>query len=230
MGLLAAFALTSAGCGRKAADLERQARGRREVEDIRGALELYHEVLEADPRRPLAHLQAGILYEQYDLDLLRAIYHLERYLELDPGEGKQQELVRQIIERARLAYATTIPDQPSGAVRELAARDRQIAGLRERVAELEAELAREREAAREARAALAARPPPPPRPTPDPRPPAASPTAGRSYVVKSGDTLSGIARAVYGDAGQWNRILEANQPMLRSPQDLRPGQTITIPP
>ena len=30
--------------------------------------------------------------------------------------------------------------------------------------------------------------------------------AARSYTVKSGDSLSAIAKREYGDAGQWKRI------------------------
>ena len=42
------------------------------------------------------------------------------------------------------------------------------------------------------------------------------PTPGSPYVVVTGDTLSGIAAAAYGDASQWRRIWAANQSHLRS--------------
>ena len=51
----------------------------------------------------------------------------------------------------------------------------------------------------------------------------------RTYTVKSGDTLSGIAKAQYGDAGKYQRIFEANQPMLKDPDRIYPGQVLRIP-
>ena len=49
------------------------------------------------------------------------------------------------------------------------------------------------------------------------------------YTVKSGDTLSGISKTVYGNANQYNKIFEANRPMLSSPDKIYPGQTLRIP-
>ncbi len=51
-----------------------------------------------------------------------------------------------------------------------------------------------------------------------------------TYEVKSGDTLSKIAKEMYGDASKYQRIFEANQPMLDNPDDIRVGQVLTIPP
>jgi nucleoid-associated protein YgaU len=52
---------------------------------------------------------------------------------------------------------------------------------------------------------------------------------GRSYTVKSGDTLSGIAKAHYGDASKYNRIFEANRGVLSDPDKIKPGQVLNIP-
>jgi nucleoid-associated protein YgaU len=54
--------------------------------------------------------------------------------------------------------------------------------------------------------------------------------AGRSYTVKSGDTLSGIAKREYGDAGRWKLIFEANRDTIDNPDLIHPGQELTIPP
>jgi nucleoid-associated protein YgaU len=53
--------------------------------------------------------------------------------------------------------------------------------------------------------------------------------AARSYTVKSGDTLSGIAKREYGDAGQWKRIFEANRDRIDNPDLIHPGQELKIP-
>lgn len=51
----------------------------------------------------------------------------------------------------------------------------------------------------------------------------------RIYMVKSGDTLSSISKQMYGDANRYNKIFEANQPMLKSPDKIYPGQALRIP-
>jgi nucleoid-associated protein YgaU len=50
------------------------------------------------------------------------------------------------------------------------------------------------------------------------------------YTVKSGDTLSKIAKAQYGNAMKYMEIFEANQPMLSDPNKIYPGQVLRIPP
>lgn len=49
------------------------------------------------------------------------------------------------------------------------------------------------------------------------------------YTVKKGDTLSGISKEVYKDASKYNKIFEANRPMLSHPDKIYPGQTLRIP-
>ena len=49
------------------------------------------------------------------------------------------------------------------------------------------------------------------------------------YEVKSGDTLSKIAKQVYGDANKYNQIFEANRPMLKDADEIYPGQRLRIP-
>jgi nucleoid-associated protein YgaU len=50
-----------------------------------------------------------------------------------------------------------------------------------------------------------------------------------SYTVKSGDTLSKIAKEVYGDASQWKKIHEANRASIPNPDLIHPGDKLTIP-
>jgi nucleoid-associated protein YgaU len=53
--------------------------------------------------------------------------------------------------------------------------------------------------------------------------------AGRTYTVKSGDTLSRIAKEFYGDAQAYNRIFNANRDQLSDPDKIQPGQVLKIP-
>ena len=50
------------------------------------------------------------------------------------------------------------------------------------------------------------------------------------YEVQKGDSLSKIAKAHYGDATKYMMIFEANQPMLKDPNLIYPGQVLRIPP
>ena len=51
----------------------------------------------------------------------------------------------------------------------------------------------------------------------------------RFHTVESGDTLSAIAKKYYGDANKYQRIFEANRPMLSDPDKIYPGQVLRIP-
>jgi nucleoid-associated protein YgaU len=62
---------------------------------------------------------------------------------------------------------------------------------------------------------------------PAPGQPAAAP--GQSYTVKSGDTLSKIAKEFYGNANAYMKIFEANKGTLSDPDKIKPGQVLTIP-
>ncbi len=59
---------------------------------------------------------------------------------------------------------------------------------------------------------------------------AAAPAEETQYHdVVSGDTLSAIAKKYYGDANQYNKIFEANKPMLSHPDKIYVGQKLRIP-
>jgi nucleoid-associated protein YgaU len=48
-------------------------------------------------------------------------------------------------------------------------------------------------------------------------------------TVARGDTLSAIAKAAYGNPNLYNKIFEANRPMLGHPDKIYPGQVLRIP-
>lgn len=54
-------------------------------------------------------------------------------------------------------------------------------------------------------------------------------TAVQVYEVVSGDTLGGIAKRFYGNAGQYMKIFEANRDILDDPNLIKVGQKLTIP-
>ena len=57
----------------------------------------------------------------------------------------------------------------------------------------------------------------------------ATPAGGQMYTVKSGDSLSKIAKHFYGDASKWHRIYDANKDKIKNPDLIHPGQEFTIP-
>jgi len=48
-------------------------------------------------------------------------------------------------------------------------------------------------------------------------------------TVVKGDTLSAISLRVYGDANKYQKIFEANKPMLKDVNKIYPGQSLRIP-
>lgn len=51
-----------------------------------------------------------------------------------------------------------------------------------------------------------------------------------TYTVKDGDTLQGIAHAIYGDSGLWYLLAEANN--IQNPfniDEFYPGQLLNVP-
>ena len=51
----------------------------------------------------------------------------------------------------------------------------------------------------------------------------------RFYTVESGDSLSKISKAMYGDPMKYPQIFEANKPMLKDVDKIYPGQVLRIP-
>jgi len=54
-------------------------------------------------------------------------------------------------------------------------------------------------------------------------------SSSKTYTVKSGDTLSGIAQSELGSAGAYMKIFEANRDQLSDPDKIKPGQVLKIP-
>lgn len=51
----------------------------------------------------------------------------------------------------------------------------------------------------------------------------------KTYTVKSGDTLSRIAKEHLGDANAYMRIFELNRDQLNDPNMIKPGQVLKLP-
>ena len=53
--------------------------------------------------------------------------------------------------------------------------------------------------------------------------------AAEFVEVKAGDTLSAISLRVYGNANEYQKIFDANKPMLKDVNKIYPGQKLRIP-
>ena len=56
-----------------------------------------------------------------------------------------------------------------------------------------------------------------------------APIAAKTYTVKAGDTLSGIAKEHLGSAGAYMKIFELNKDQLTDPNKIKPGQVLRLP-
>lgn len=54
-------------------------------------------------------------------------------------------------------------------------------------------------------------------------------TGTRTYTVQAGDSLSKISKQFYGNANEYMKIFEANRDKLKDPNQIQPGQQISIP-
>ncbi len=229
--LMTAFAAaTITGCSPGAASQDsrderdpylKRALVRKNMDDIDGAIDLLNKALDRKPDLARAHLELGLLYDTHKQDYIRAIYHYQRYLELRPTAEKRK-LIEDLIRQARLSFAASLPNQPPGAIEQIAMLKREIAALKGQLASQPAATAQPAAAKPAASAATNAAVLVPPRPAP-------AQAAVQTYVVQSRDTLSSIAAKMYNEPGKWKTIYDANRNTLSSPQSVRPGQTLIIP-
>jgi len=64
---------------------------------------------------------------------------------------------------------------------------------------------------------------------PSPTVHAPSAAAAKTYTVKTGDTLSHIAKEHLGNANAYMRIFEVNKDQLTDPDKIKPGQVLRLP-
>jgi LysM repeat protein len=63
----------------------------------------------------------------------------------------------------------------------------------------------------------------------DPNAKAAASTSASTYTVKSGDTLSKIAKEHLGNANAYMKIFDINKDQLSDPDKIKPGQVLKLP-
>ncbi len=229
VAFVAALAVSQTGCSGGTASQDsrderdpylKRALVRKNMDDIDGAIDLLNKALSRKPELARAHLELGLLYDTHKQDYIRAIYHYQRYLELRP-DAEKRRLIEDLVRQARLSFAASLPDQPPGAIEQIAMLKREISALKGQLAVSQGTGGT---AAANTASAASTNVPVlvPPKPAP-------AQAAVQTYVVQSRDTLSSIAAKMYNDPGKWKTIFDANRNTLTSPQSVRPGQTLIIP-
>ncbi len=191
LGCLAAVGLlVGAGCGPSSHPgngpatrnpYYQKARKALESQAYEDAADLYHRALAVNPTLADAHLDLGLLYDDKLHDPLAAIYHYRQYLRLRPKTEKRH-LVEDLIESAKVSFATTLPQPPiidSGDAARLQAENAKLVRDNARLQARLTELERRPTPALTRRNPRPSLPPPLPAPRqpgpPPPRPPSPAP-------------------------------------------------------
>lgn len=88
------------------------AQNRVKERDYTGAIQAYEAELRKYPRNAQAHLEVAILHQKRTFDFAAAIYHFEKFLELEP-ESDSKESVNKSIETCKMAIASTVEMEPN---------------------------------------------------------------------------------------------------------------------
>lgn len=241
-----------AGCGKDSGTIEeREERdpnvlsGQQYMEqgNYDAAIQEFKTALEQEPRMARPHLDLAVIYQQYKINYIHAIYHYDRYLELRPNAEKADFIEEQKMKVAQALANTLVNNSPEvkKVIQQRNTLIQQNNDLKRQLAD-----ALKKKSPEPAVKTTATRKPAETTPAPVQEtvtktvPKSASIVpAGTSqvpikpkhqiYHVVGGDTLTKIATKFYGDSGKWDIIYEANKGMMRSPGDLKVGQTLVIP-
>ena len=228
------IALYSIGCVNKTAQLDvaercepliQRAQDKVRDGNIDDAIKIYRGIIDENPGMAVAHLDMAFLMHDYldKKDYVGAIYHYRRYLELRPRTEKR-EMIMSRIRLASQLFAASILRRDTRVSEE-------VAGLAKENATLKAELVKLKAVSsntfnivevmpdRDSSVSISKEKSGGSEPE----------TRVRSYRVKRGDTLSGIAISVYGDVNQKDKVFAANRGVIKDPDKLNVDQVLVIP-
>ncbi len=205
------------------------------------AIRQFEAALAGDAQLARPDLELALIYHQQKKNYIRAAYHYERYLEKRP-DSEKRELIQGWIRQAKISLAAEVEPSEGGISEEIVRLTRENNLLRRQLARGDGSAP----AVANVKTILSEPPPkrqaePPPQaalePAPSSTPMSADPIpriqtpapVPKTYKVLPGDTLSRIARTVYGDSAKWKEIYSANMDQMMNENDLKAGQVITIP-
>ena len=168
----------------------------------------YKQALDENPLIARPHLDLATIYQQHIINHIHAIYHYDRYLELRPETQKRAFIQEQRLKVARMLAQAFLNNTP------------EVKRLMDENAHLQAEVARLKKVA------------PPLALDSDRKEMEPNQNIENEYTiyhVRSGDTLSRIAKRFYNNPSRWEQIYQANRDSLQSSSGIRVGQTLVIP-
>jgi len=235
--LVLCTALCVCGCSRSVEWLDRKDRSdvmvqralaRQNEGDMESAIRLYTEALESDPDLSRAHLEVALLLHDRRKDYVRAIYHYTRYLEKRSATEKRDMILNRI-RLAKQAFAASLINAERYGMDRVLALESENEELKRTVITLEEDAGRAEKRLRAMEERLRAVETKASRHPPVSVATGTTETGPRVYKVKRGDTLSSIAAKLYGDAGKWRKIAEANKDELKGGDRVMVGQELVIP-
>jgi hypothetical protein len=176
------------------------------------AINLYEAALDGTPQSAEVHYKLALLYDDKMNDPLHALHHFKRYLILDENGGHANE-VRQFMKRDEVALATSLSGDSVLTRAEAARLRNENLNLHK---EIDTQSPTTRSGSEKSR-----------RTTSDKD--ATKKGGGHTYVVKEGDTLASISRRFYKTSKRWKEILDANKKKIDDPENLKAGESLTIP-
>src|SRR6266516_4607213 len=182
--------------------------------DFARAINLYEAALDDSPRCAEIHYKLALLYDDKMNDPLNALHHFKRYLALSPN-GTHASDVKNSVKRDEIAVVTSLSGDSVVTRAEAARLRNENLNLHK---ELEVRSAPLPIGSGKAQARDASS-----------KKTASRESEGRTYVVRSGDTLVSISRKFYKSSTRWKGILDANKESIHDLKKLTVGQTLVIP-
>lgn len=208
----------------------------RQQGDYGAARAAFEQCLRLSPECVDAHLQVGMLCEDHLDDPLTALFHYRQYLD-QAADRANAAIARRSFVRCQQAYQkilaehypparqepqTASPSDPGNALQVERLTD-QKTRLLSRLRDMNAQLI----ALRQDLAKCRARNTPGQLPTEQADPPLPD---VKTYTVKTGDTLSKLAREFYGSATHWPALHQYNRGVIGHDPVLIPGTLLSLPP
>ena len=219
--------LSLCGCGKDTQSSEakeernpliKQGQAYMEIKDYNKAEDAFKKAIENDPGMARPYLDLATIYHQYKPDYIKSIFYYDRYLEMRP-DSEKAEFIKEQIQKVHKALYNDILTR-SGAY--------QLKNECDRLQKENTELKRQLAAQPRSSTGTASQ-----KSVTQTVPKSAKPSASTSadqqiYTVVAGDNLTKIAKKFYGNE-EYEAIYEANKDRMKSPSDLRVGQTLVIP-
>lgn len=201
---------------------------------VEEALSAFMRVIDARLDAAESHLEAGNIYLESLKDPVRAIYHFDRFLQLNPDSAQSLQ-VRQLVESAQKEFVRQLPAEPyQGGLDRIDLMDL-IEHLKKENASLKRDLAQSQQqftALKSSSPSVA---------TAQPQSAVRSLAPGlqqsidvdrripKLHTVQSGDTLTTISQRYYRTPSRFMDIYQANRDHLKSANALKIGQQLRIP-